>query len=525
MVRAAAIVAAITVLFGSTPAWGGVREDAAAARRGLAKAVAQGRLQAGSAQRYRAILTRTTAAAPRLPAARGANLRGALRSVAAQSARYTEARALALFVMLETNTSYFSTRDAPRARNTDIEDADGVVYRFFAGHGFQFHPLANFARLNAHGARNDLDRAARMGAALLARTVPVTGGGRVWEYYFPFGGGRPPWTSGMAQAVAAQALVRAGTKLGDSTLLDAATHAYRSLPGRLVQSVAAGPWIKLYSFTRLTVLNAHLQSILSLSEYGELRGDPDAQRLATRFEASARAMLPRFDTGYWSLYALRGNESSLAYHEYVISLARRLATRTGAPEWWNIVDRFEGYMVELPVLTLKPFPTILYPQPREGFRDDARIPFSLSKISTVTLEVGGERQTLVLGRGPHTLVWRPGRRPPGRYAPSLTAVDLAGNPSEVRGPVLEVRRDTTPPDLTASLEGRRVAWDAIDEATPWLRLRVRLQRGAKRKIVDFGRRALSGSAPIAVRGPWTVTLIAADSAGNVATAPLGTIGG
>ena len=30
----------------------------------------------------------------------------------------------------------------------DILDADGVVYRAFAGHGLQFHPLGNFARLN-----------------------------------------------------------------------------------------------------------------------------------------------------------------------------------------------------------------------------------------------------------------------------------------------------------------------------------------------------------------------------------------
>ncbi len=46
----------------------------------------------------------------------------------------------------------------------------------------------------------------QLAAALIARAVPRSGG-VAWEYYFPYGGGRAPWVSGMAQAVAAQALL------------------------------------------------------------------------------------------------------------------------------------------------------------------------------------------------------------------------------------------------------------------------------------------------------------------------------
>ncbi len=47
-----------------------------------------------------------------------------------------------------TRTRAISAAARCRADGADILDADGVVYRAFAGHGLQFHPLANFARLN-----------------------------------------------------------------------------------------------------------------------------------------------------------------------------------------------------------------------------------------------------------------------------------------------------------------------------------------------------------------------------------------
>ena len=52
----------------------------------------------------------------------------------------------------------------------------------------------------------------------MARAVTRPGGGLAWEYYFAFGGGRAPWTSGMAQSVAAQAFARAASLLPDEPL-------------------------------------------------------------------------------------------------------------------------------------------------------------------------------------------------------------------------------------------------------------------------------------------------------------------
>src|SRR5262249_46602084 len=160
-----------------------------------------------------------------------------------------------------------------------------VVYRFFWSHGYVFHPLANFARLNELASRGDVDGADHLGQALLARAIPA-GGGLVWEYEFPGASGRAPWASGMAQAVAAQALARAGDLLSDPALLDAADAAYAAVQGLLSPGVTAKPWVALYSFDRTPVLNAQLQAALSLGDYAELAGDANAEAFVARLTTS-----------------------------------------------------------------------------------------------------------------------------------------------------------------------------------------------------------------------------------------------
>jgi hypothetical protein len=458
-----------------------------------------------------------------LPGARARELGGVLHDVALQWRRYTRPRALALFSMLDANADFLGVNNIPAPRS-DIVAGDGVVYRLFSGHGFQFHPLGNFAALNDHVARGRDEEAARLAASLAARAVP-RGRAKVWEYYFLFGGGRPPWTSGMAQAVAAQALARAGSRLSNRSLTGAATSAYRAVPLDLLLGLAAGPWIQHYSFSRLVVLNAHLQSLLSIWEYATLAADAGASALGGRMEGSAKAMFPRFDTGYWSRYSL-GSDSSLHYHEYVVSLLRTLARRSGDDFWAQKAARFQLYLEQPPLFKAASAGTTLYPLPAEGFRDQARIAYWVSKPSTVGLTVGGQRFSGAVSGGWHRFVWRPGRRPPGRYVVRISAVDLAGNRAAADLTTVEIKRDTEPPQLSATLRARRVTWRAVDGATPWLRLALVLERPDGRKRVELGRRALSGS--LVLERPqlrWEATLVAADSSGNRARVPLGPFGG
>src|SRR5438105_10025721 len=256
-----------------------------------------------------------------LPNGRGYHVLVALQEAASFRGALTQPRALALYGALRANDDYFAAHWAP-ADKTDIVGTDGVVYRYFGGHCFRFHPLANFGVLNARATAGDVEGTQELGDALAARGVYQPGGGIGWEYDFPFGGGRAPWLSGMAQAVAAQAFARAATVVPEqaAAYTREATAAFRVIPKRLLTSVAAGPWIRLYSFNTLPVLNAQLQATISLQAYASASGDQQAGALASRMQNAAAATLPRFDTGYWSYYSLPHEPSPPDYHHYVVQL-------------------------------------------------------------------------------------------------------------------------------------------------------------------------------------------------------------
>lgn len=401
--------------------------DVETAREGLAQAVEAGGLPAKEARLYRRTLLRYLKVIGRLPGQRARELAAVLDLVADQSRRYTRPRALALFGMLDFNVRYLGSHPVPRP-GADVRDGDGIRYRAFAGRGLQLHPLADFAALNSTLTAGHDEEAHLLARALVARGVRSLSG-LVWEYYFPFGSGAAPWTSGMSQAVAAQALARAGEQLGDSELTAAARQAFRALSSGLLLDLPDGPWVRLYDFSRLTVLNAQLQGLLSLHDYAELTQDEDAAELVERLSATSLVLVPNFDTGYWSRYALGGSESVLGYHRYVVSLLRRLANRTEDTFWAETAARFASYEGEPPAFELGKPPEPLI----TGRNAEAALRFWLSKRSRVVVDVGGRSAAAV---------WLSGRwqalhislagRPPGLYPVTVTAVDLAGNRTQVK---------------------------------------------------------------------------------------------
>ena len=346
-----------------------------------------------------------------LPAGRRIHVEVALEQIGALGKNLTRPRATAVFGQLAANDDYFAQHRAPPP-GTDMTGTDGIVYRYFSGRCFEFHPLAEVSALNARVAAKDVDGTTRLAAALAARAVPRRGGGIVWEYYFPFGG-RAPWVSGMAQAVAAQAFARAASLVPDESaaLLDDAARAFAAVP-RLTTGVAAGPWIRLYSFSANPVLNAQLQSVLSLESYAAATNDATAAALASKMEHAAAAMLARFDTGYWTHYSLAGNPSPLSYQKFVIQLLRKLAPAD--PRFAAAADRFATYLRQPPAFELANAPV-------------GALRFWLSKPAFVSASTrAGRSVRLGLDAGWHTFRWPEPKRA-GFYPVSVTAVDYAGN--------------------------------------------------------------------------------------------------
>ena len=57
------------------------------------------------------------------------------------------------------------------------------------------------------------------------------------------------------------------------------------------------------------MLNAQLQTVISIGDYAQISGNTGAAGLAAQLQVAAETLLPRFDTGYWSLYSLEREAS------------------------------------------------------------------------------------------------------------------------------------------------------------------------------------------------------------------------
>jgi hypothetical protein len=400
----------------------------------------------------------------------------------------------------------------PTAAARDVQAPDGAVYR--AGlTGRYFHPLGSFGKLNQAVTAGHRRRAQRLADALIARGQRQGRFGLVWRYDVP--GGRSGWTSGLAQAVAAQALARAGRKR-------AAWRAFLPIPQRLVTRLPQGTWIKLYGYSDVVVLNAQLQAALSLGEYARLTNDVRARRLARELRRTARLLLPRFDTGSWSRYQLGGGASTLEYHSYVTALLWKLSARQAGGRWRVYANRFSKYRRLPPVLRRgRPPPEVL--PVLDGFRDYGRINFWLSKPASVTFQIAGTRTSQWFERGWRTFYWWPSGVEPGRYPVWATATDRAGNTDLLGLPWVRVGQDSKPPDVRAALDGDRLEWRASDSKSPWFDVRLERRVGGGRiKTRVLGRFARLGAARLAT--PPTrmgiVTLVVEDSSGNLARIPL-----
>jgi hypothetical protein len=525
MKRAAAAAAALFLVWApaASAARGPMSQELL--RRGIAHAVAQHWMKPSDAARYRRDVNRALWDERRLPKLRGRVIASQLAQLTTLWDSYTSPRALALFTQLEQNLEYFESHRIPHVP-VDVSDGEGVVYRWFPYKGLEFHPLASFSALANAASAHDVEKTQSLAYALLDRAVP-RGPRLIWEYSFGFGIGRPPWASGMAEALAAQALARAGSLLGDPQLTSAAARAYAAVP-HLVTNTPAGPWIQLYGFDREIVLNAQLQTIVSLTEYGQTSGNAAATSLAQRMSAAAKALLPRFDTGDWSLYELRGAHASFGYEQYVTTLLAKLTAQTHDPYWSDAAQRFQDYLGPPKVSEGAATPAV-YPQPADGWLDTATIPITLSQRSSVTLTVAGKVFTYRFARGTHVITWTPPPAlAPGTYPVTVSAISYVGRRSTVQLAPVVVAFDTAPPaDLQAQLAGTTLTWQADDPGTPWLHLVVQLvdPAGANPpQTLDVGQQPVSGTADVTIPvGTWQATLLATNSAGQTATLDLGTI--
>jgi hypothetical protein len=367
--------------------------------------------------------------------------------------RLTGSRMAALFLQLDRNAQFWggdpkfpAREDVPeepcRRASTGrsgsrIEFAGSqVVYQYYPGNGLQIQPLANFGKANGiyTACRRNEPRCDQVALRqLLDELVAIRssrGGATTWEYWFPFGGGTPPWTSGMSQGTAIQALTRGSILLKEPSYLTIAKAAVplfsKSTPtGVRVRGENGGSHYVIYSFSPgLKVLNAFLQTITGIYDYAKTAKDSKAMALFRAGDRSARREVPRYDTGAWSLYSQGGAESDANYHNVVTDFLENLCSRTKTSVYCQKADRFNAYKRAKPRVSYKgPGST------RKGKR--TALKFTLNKVSCVTATIrdsaGNQvyRSQIKFFRGRRSFTWQPPKA--GTFTLELDTLDLRKN--------------------------------------------------------------------------------------------------
>jgi D-glucuronyl C5-epimerase C-terminus len=388
-------------------------------------------------RRWRATYVRSIRTLRRLRGARAAQLRYVLTSVEslALRRRLGATRMPVAFLNLERNRQYWPRMPYPAVGDQVSFRGSEILFQYFAGEGLQLHPLSTFKKANnlhgpcQRGEPTCDERALRRILDEMTRLAVKRGSGFIaWEYLFYFGGGTPPWMSGMAQATGIQALGRASQLLHEPKYAETARRAlgaFSTAPPTGVRTTGprGGVHYLQYSFApRLFIFNSFLQSLIGLYDFSNLvADDAGARGLYADAIDEARAEVPYSDVGDWSLYNYAGHESSRDYHELLREFLQSLCTRRQGAVFCEYARKYHGYQVDPP--------TITYEGPAEATEDDpVALSFNVSKLSAVQVTVTRPDGRVVFDRlgtfrrGTGAFTWTP--RGPSTFTVRVAAKEL-----------------------------------------------------------------------------------------------------
>jgi len=217
-----------------------------------------------------------------------------------------------------------------------------VVFQWYPGLGLQIQVNGTFAAINTLFAQNTEESKAQARDALdeMLTLASRRGGAITWDYLFPFGGASPPWTSGLSQATAIRAYLKANRYATAREI--GALFGVRAPLGIRVPLGRDGNWYALYSYAPgERVLNAHLNAVIALHDLARVTQDPEIAALEAEGERAARRHIKRFDvSGVWSRYEEGGPPADLNYHVLNRDLAGALCRRTGEAAICKASDAF-----------------------------------------------------------------------------------------------------------------------------------------------------------------------------------------
>ncbi len=482
----------------------GVRAHAASTRgptvsRALSNLLRSGAIDATSYRQYLSGYVAAKHSLARLGGTRRSELGAVLANVQAIAAAggFIPSRLPALFLTLERNRKWWTTEPLLSSGERVSFPPSKLIWEYYGGQGIEIQWLATFGEGNGYYLSGHENANLRQ---LVNEVIPLAtarAGGIAWEYLFRFDGGLPPWTSGLSQGTGLEVMARAYQRLKEPAYLTAAQQAlgiFKTAPpqGVRVETPAGATYAEYTYAPSDRILNGFIQSLVGLYEYTAITRDPLGLQLFEAGDAEARAEVPHYDTGGWSLYDQYG-ESSLNYHELLAEFLQHLCERTrkGLPATGTPPPAPTPPTSSTPTTPAPPTTTApsggspgtggttataaaasqpsaaivadqIYCTTAQRFTADVKTPpqiallthnlrggtragvqFSLSKISSVSLivrqgshVVWSNRATVEHGRP--KLLWITPHKG-GSFAITLTATDLAGNFATATGTITVAR--------------------------------------------------------------------------------------
>jgi hypothetical protein len=283
---------------------------------------------------YASLYQRSQSAYKKLSGTRRAELGSVLENVQqiAAAGEFIPSRLPALFLTLERNLQWWTTEPLLASDQRVSFPSSRIVWEYYPGQGIEIQWLATFGEANGYYLQGHENTQLQ---EVLGEILPLAtqrAGGITWEYMFHFDGGAPPWTSGLTQGTALQALSRAWSRLQTPAYLTAAQQALKLFqvppPEGVRVATAAGATYLEYTYApQERIINGFIQSLNGLYDYAKLTGDPLGRKLFEEGDAEARLEVPRYNTGAWSMYD-QHSESNLNYHELLTEFLQDLCKRT-----------------------------------------------------------------------------------------------------------------------------------------------------------------------------------------------------
>jgi heparosan-N-sulfate-glucuronate 5-epimerase len=248
-------------------------------------------------------------------------------------------------------------------------DATGIPMLDYRGViGLQYNPIAiaqwGLANYNLFCQTNDETRWQKtlQTADWLAANLEQNAHGLwVWNHHFDWEYRdtlKAPWYSGLAQGQGVSLLLRVHARTESQQYQSAAEKAFVALTHPIAEGGVLfedesehnkkNLWIEEYLVDPPThILNGFIWALWGVFDFWLARSDASAKNIFDRGVATLVRNLPRFDTGYWSLYEQSGTRlkmlASPFYHQLHIVQLRIMSKLTGDARFAAVADRWEGY--------------------------------------------------------------------------------------------------------------------------------------------------------------------------------------